>query len=852
MKLKMRSRAKESAPDATSPASLNGGTSFRPPRKVTSSGGTVEEDVIMGGTQHGRSETQDTSPTINGEYLNNSSSTDSNNTESSAATQTLDGLDLLGSGVKVLLHAINDLARHGIDTTVPLPKIVVVGNQSAGKSSLIEAISEIKVPRDVGTCTRCPLQITITSDESDNPSWFCNVSLSKRFDYYHPNQLEYQDSKSMPFYPWVPRDAPLTIPFTTVRDKNDLERVIKAAQVATLNPGVDPKLYASLTDVVPGATTVEFSPNLICLEIAGPDLPNLTFYDLPGVIAQTQTTERHPVKLVKNLVRQYIQEKNTLILLATPMDSEIENATASSIVNKAGALDRCIGVLTKPDRLPGSDRINHWNSILRGEAFRLGHGYFATKQPSQDDLDSGVSHKEARLAESTFFSSPSWSTKFPGHEDRLGTGKLQRFLSVLLAKLILECLPEIRSRVTMKLANIESRLGQIPDPPENALNVVTNAVAAFNSRLQQRLEGGFANDLFKNWNAIKKDFREAITDLRPALLVRSDLPANSTSSASSSPQKGVKQTPSKTPSVTPSRANESVISIVSDDEDPVMETPSKKRKAPGPTSIPIRQTPVSSRTEASNNRLKLNKKFTLQEIRSQLDDYSASGLPGGIDPKAVDQMILATLTNWAVPMNQLFNRVENELLSALKKTLDECVSRWRTTDLYRQLSALSSEFLSDQMKRQRQIHAPRTLHLETRKPFTENSDALDLYRSREFDILHTARFKARANNYFDEQDAMTGKRTSAEDRTRKMQGDKELRNKIGTDPYQREIGVMANIRGYYTVAASRFVDNICQSVESDLFDRFRDSLRDELEEGLGIRGANCECKFPAFGLVTNC
>ena len=50
-------------------------------------------------------------------------------------------LNLVGSSVKVLLHALKDLERHGIDTSVPLPRIVVVGDQSAGKSSLIEAIS---------------------------------------------------------------------------------------------------------------------------------------------------------------------------------------------------------------------------------------------------------------------------------------------------------------------------------------------------------------------------------------------------------------------------------------------------------------------------------------------------------------------------------------------------------------------------------------------------------------------------------------------------------------------------------------------------------------------------------------
>jgi len=58
-----------------------------------------------------------------------------------------DSLQIIGSGVKALLQAINELERHGIDAALPLPKIVAVGDQSAGKSSLIEAISEIKVPR---------------------------------------------------------------------------------------------------------------------------------------------------------------------------------------------------------------------------------------------------------------------------------------------------------------------------------------------------------------------------------------------------------------------------------------------------------------------------------------------------------------------------------------------------------------------------------------------------------------------------------------------------------------------------------------------------------------------------------
>jgi hypothetical protein len=66
-----------------------------------------------------------------------------------------DALKSLGAHSYRLIQGIKKLEQLNISATLEsLPKFVVVGDQSAGKSSIVEALCDIQLPRSIGTCTR--------------------------------------------------------------------------------------------------------------------------------------------------------------------------------------------------------------------------------------------------------------------------------------------------------------------------------------------------------------------------------------------------------------------------------------------------------------------------------------------------------------------------------------------------------------------------------------------------------------------------------------------------------------------------------------------------------------------------
>lgn len=265
------------------------------------------------------------------------------------------------------------------------------------------------------------------------------MSLHRRYEYqgpsgatpgeFSPDSVYEGATPGRPFGPWHLQESE-DYPFALLTSENQVAPTLKLAQLATLNPSsAYIKFLPGRAD--PGNTMqVKFSPNIIRLDISGPGLPNMSLYDLPGVISVHEIAEeQYLVGLVKNLVMDYVQDKRCLILLALPMTDDPVNSTAFDLIRRAGAESRTVGVLTKPDRVQSGESLEQWVQMLNGQRFKLGFGYYITR----NNPDPSVGNVTARSEERHFFSSQPWTTTMRQYQDRFGTLRLQAFLSRELA-----------------------------------------------------------------------------------------------------------------------------------------------------------------------------------------------------------------------------------------------------------------------------------------------------------------------------------------------------------------------------------------------------------------------------------
>ncbi|KAL4734863.1 P-loop containing nucleoside triphosphate hydrolase protein [Aspergillus similis] len=688
-----------------------------------------------------------------------------------------------------LVKKIKNLRHLGIeDSHITLPKICVIGDQSTGKSSLIEGMSEIKVPRSSGTCTRCPMEINL-SNSKRGESWTCRVYLSRKYMYDGSGKMT-KPKKNQPLGPWLPMEQE-DEHFITITDKSQTAEAIKCAQLAILNPGSTPASYlpSMIGETDLHNCEVKFSPNIIRLDISAHGFPNLSFYDLPGVINQVESDkESYLVKLVENLVKDYISQDNCIILLTIPMTDDVMNSSAARIMNDIrGAKKRALGVLTKPDRVQAGDSYTQWVEILEGVKFRLEHDYYVVR----NNPNPSVEHSVARQEEDDFFTSPPWVSELAAYGDRFGTRNLQTALSKLLFQQIQGCLPLIIEEINKRACRIDEELSRLPAPPSaNVPYILCKKLHTFEERIHCQIDGGSREyPLQKIWNNIAEDFKRALAKTRPTVKLLADL-------------------------------DKQKIAITRDEDDSECEVVqySVKRKLPGdslgswsPAVKNGAKNPSKYHTAHFEKFSGPAREFTWEAIREINKDSASAGIPQQLNPRAIDYMNKISVAHWRDPMVTFISASHQLVKDKLLHELNGVFVQYTQTGLFRELEKIIKNYLRKLLV-EHLAHVDELYEIEHCRPFTMAYSQLNQATEDCQKQLQSKRLAARANHYLDLQGKFPRDDPRRENERKKL-GVAEL----GADEFSLEVRMMATTRGYYEVASSRFVDSdLVKTIENEL------------------------------------
>ncbi|KAJ7465067.1 P-loop containing nucleoside triphosphate hydrolase protein [Mycena latifolia] len=364
---------------------------------------------------------------------------------------------------KARLDILKQLRDAGIQQEVELPHVVAVGVQSAGKSSVNEAVSTLKLPRGVGTTTKCPMEFRL-EHSTDSPS--LSVDITLRFA---------SDEEDVPFR-------------SNLSDLNEIRRAIADAQERILNPSLLGREIAA----TPRDSARTFSEDCVCVFAKGPNMHDLYFYDIPGVIEDVgDGQDPTQIDLIKNLVKKYVSKPNCIVLLVVSCeyDSEIGGVPRLIFTDSDPELKaRTVGVLTKVDTITKEEKWERWLEMFNNKTRKLDNGWFAVKLPAEGD----ISWEEARKEEREFFrDNKFWKSIRKEDRNRLGSEQLTRYISKLLSNLVAARLPAISREITSIINDCDAKLERLPLHTERDANdVVLTVIHKFSVDFSAHIQPG--------------------------------------------------------------------------------------------------------------------------------------------------------------------------------------------------------------------------------------------------------------------------------------------------------------------------------------------------------------------------
>ncbi|XP_032668962.1 dynamin-1-like protein isoform X2 [Odontomachus brunneus] len=338
-----------------------------------------------------------------------------------------------------VINKLQDVFNTVGSDAIQLPQIVVLGTQSSGKSSVIESlVGRTFLPRGTGIVTRRPLILQLVYTPKD--------------DREHRNA----ENGTLDLDEWG----------TFLHTKNKIYRNFDDIRIE----------IEAETDRMAGANK-GICPEPINLKIFSKSVVNLTLIDLPGITKVPVGDQPEDIESqIHELVLKYICNPNSIILAVVTANTDMatsESLKLSKDVDPDGR--RTLAVVTKLDLMDaGTDAID----ILCGRVIPVKLGIIGVVNRSQQDIMNNKSIQEALKDEATFL-----QRKYPTLANRNGTPYLAKTLNRLLMHHIRDCLPELKTRVNVMVAQFQTLLNSygenVGDKSQTLLQIITKFASSY-------------------------------------------------------------------------------------------------------------------------------------------------------------------------------------------------------------------------------------------------------------------------------------------------------------------------------------------------------------------------------------
>ncbi|EED18923.1 dynamin family GTPase, putative [Talaromyces stipitatus ATCC 10500] len=346
------------------------------------------------------------------------------------------------------LAFIDDLHRLGLSRTVDLPELIVVGDQNTGKSSVLQAITEISFPVESALCTRFPIKISFRQTPGTSTSVQAEI-----------------------------------LPGPKTQDDDVFMERIKNFRFTSdeLSASVMNQIIKEATDRIFGddnGAGQTLSDAILRIERSGPHEMHWTIIDLPGLVQNRgesslaskktvtnakQGNHTDNAKIAKDLVRSFLENERNIVLWVVD-DTDIERHKTLELFEEIpGLQSRTIGVLTKCDRK--QETSDNWMvKLLRNEPSTKNHleqGWFGLR--NRKPIEANISDEERDQNEADLFEKPEWAGI---RKSQTGIRALMDHIDKERRSRIQESMPKIIGEIRDNLRNCEAeleKLGEVRD-----------------------------------------------------------------------------------------------------------------------------------------------------------------------------------------------------------------------------------------------------------------------------------------------------------------------------------------------------------------------------------------------------